>query len=239
MSETPANSARVGWETLWQSGVYPPRYQKSAPPNETVVTWAATLPNGAFVLDVGCGLGRHLHYLGTQGFRLAGVDISPTSIQISREVCAEHHFPFEGQVSDMTYLPWADATFDAAFSIATIHHHRRAGIQQALAEIRRVLKVGGLVLVDLLATARADYAALRAQVAAGEIIEVEPNTFVDERPDSPDLDGFLPHHYCDEAAVRDLLRDFEILKLELATRPAPDPAAAPTIDKWVAWLRKV
>jgi SAM-dependent methyltransferase len=136
----------------------------------------------------------------------------------------------------MTALPWADMTFDAALSTSTIHHHLRANIIQTLDEIRRVLKPGGLFLVDFPSTVRLDYQRLRSQVAAGQIAEVEPNTFVDERPDSEDPDGFLPHHYCDEADARDLLRAFELLRLWI---DLPESASSSSrAGQWIGWARK-
>jgi SAM-dependent methyltransferase len=138
-------------------------------------------------------------------------------------------------VSDITTLPWADQTFDAALSTSTIHHNLRAGIVHSLDEIRRVLKPGGLLLVDFPSTDRNDYHRLREQVAAGETLEVEPNTFVDERPDSEDSDGFLPHHYCDEADARDLMQGFEILRLWIEQHVSHGTNRA---GKWVAFARK-
>jgi SAM-dependent methyltransferase len=163
---------------------------------------------------------------------MAGADISPTGVQRTYAVCAERGLAFDGQVCDMLALPWPDATFDAALSTSTIHHALRANIQRTLAEVWRILKPGGLLLVDFPCTDRADYAFMRAEVAAGHVVEVEPNTFVDERPDSDDPDGFLPHHYCDEVDVRDLLSRFTIERLwpELGTGGR---------GKWVAWARKV
>src|SRR5258708_4530883 len=95
----------AGWELIWRSGNIPPRYRSLAEPNAAVVELADTLPPNGFVLDVGCGIGRHLVYLGKRGFRVAGVDISPSGIKISQDVCAEHQIPFEGHVSDMNTLP--------------------------------------------------------------------------------------------------------------------------------------
>jgi SAM-dependent methyltransferase len=177
------------------------------------MVWATGLPAGAQVLDLGCGVGRHVTYLGGLGFKMAGADISATGIQLASAACAERGISFDGQVSAMTSLPWPNNTFDAALSTSTIHHALRADIQRALAEVWRILKPGGQFLVDFPDTGRGDYAALRAEAAAGRIREVEPNTFVDERPDSDDPDGFLPHHFCDEADVRDLLRRFTLDQL--------------------------
>src|SRR5215470_17097367 len=99
---------RMGWEPIWHSGKIPDRYQTVAAPEATVVEWAETLPPGGFVLDLGCGVGRHCLYLGELGFRVAGLDISPTGIQLTEAACAERQITFEGRVSDMNTLPWPD-----------------------------------------------------------------------------------------------------------------------------------
>jgi SAM-dependent methyltransferase len=239
MNSTQINSdERVGWEQIWCSGDIPPRYRSLAAPNDTVVEWAATVQVGGTILDVGCGVGRHVTYLGGLGFSLAGVDISPTGVQQTKEICAERGVVFDGRISDMNTLPWPDNTFVAALSTSTIHHHRRAGITRALAEIWRVLQPGGLFLVDFPSTDTLTYQELRRQVEAGEISEVEPNTFVDERPDSDDPDGFLPHHFCDEADLRDLLRTFDILKLEADLHEVQLDIGSGLVGKWVAWVRR-
>lgn len=234
MANSPDPADRVGWELIWRSGDIPERYRGAAPPNGTVVEWAAMLASDSRVLDVGCGAGRHCLYLAGRGCRVAGVDIAPSSIKLTEEVCAAQQIAFDGRVSDMTTLPWPDNTFDGALSIATIHHHLRPNIVRSLGEVWRVLKPGGLFLADFLSTDRDDYQVMRDMVTAGQIVEVEPNTFVDERPDSPDPDGFLPHHYCDEADLRDLLRPFDLIKLWAA----PPERGTGLVGKWVAWARK-
>jgi SAM-dependent methyltransferase len=223
---------RIGWEAIWNSDRIPDRYASFAPPNDTVVEWANSLPPDASVCDLGCGVGRHVIYLGERGFHMAGADISPTGVARTYAACAERGLAFDGQVCDMTRLPWPEGTFDAALSTSTIHHALRANIRRTLSEVWRILKPGGLFLVDFPCTDRADYTFMRAEVAAGHVVEVEPNTFVDERPDSDDPDGFLPHHYCDEADVRDLLSRFTIERLWPELR-------ADSRGKWVAWACKV
>ena len=42
------------------------------------------LPLGARILDVGCGPGRHAHELGRRGYRVHGVDISKTFVDVAR-----------------------------------------------------------------------------------------------------------------------------------------------------------
>src|SRR5262245_37014726 len=96
---------RIGWEAIWSSDRIPGRYGTFAVPNETVVEWANGLPSGAWVIDLGCGIGRHVIYLGGRGFRMAGADISPTGVQRTTAVCAERGLVFDGRVCDMTVLP--------------------------------------------------------------------------------------------------------------------------------------
>ena len=82
-----------------------------------------------------------------------------------------------------------------------------------------------------------DYRLLRERVVAGQIAEIEPNTFVDQHPDLDEMDdNFLPHHYCDEEDLRDLLRSFEIIRLWTALRQSQDSAGMR--GKWVASVRR-
>lgn len=138
----------------------------------------------------------------------------------------------------MTALPWPDATFDAALSTSTIHHALRAEVQYALDEIWRLLRPGGTFLVDFPCTDTWDYHHLHTAAVSGQVVEVEPNTFVDQRTEPYDFYGYLPHHYCDEADVHDLLRRFTIERLWRALRPAPPQLGEGLVGKWVAWARK-
>lgn len=233
MSDTSNTDERVGWERIWRSTTIPEKYGSFAAPNQAIVEWADTLTPGSAVLDIGCGVGRHCVYLGQRGFQVAGTDISPTAIDLTRKICAENGIAFDGRVADMQNLPWPDAVFDGALSTSTIHHHLRPNMVKVLAEVRRVLKPGGLFVADFLSIDMIEQRKLREQVAAGELTEPEPNTFVDVRPDIDDMnDAFLPHHFSDEADLRDLLRDFEIIKLWIIQR------SDGTKGQWVVSARR-
>ena len=229
----------LGWEPIWGQGKIPKRFASFAAPNSTVVEWTNQLNPGGFALDVGCGVGRHCTFLAKRGFRVAGMDNSPTGIRLAQQACALRHIPFDGRVCDMTALPWEDGTFDAALSISTIHHGLRANVAKAIQEVARVLRPGGDFLVDFECTQTMKYAERRALAKIGQITEVEPNTFVDMRPDSNDLDGYLPHHFSDESDVRDLLHPFEIVRLWAALHTSTSAASKDqVVGKWVAWVRK-
>lgn len=60
------------------------------------------LPQGATILDLGCGSGEPLAAaLIADGFRLTGIDVSPRLIELCRQRFPEHDW----QVSDMRALP--------------------------------------------------------------------------------------------------------------------------------------
>jgi SAM-dependent methyltransferase len=221
-----STGSRAGWEEIWTSGDIPPRYRSTAAPNPAVVEWAAALPPGIAILDIGCGAGRHLTYLAGRGFRTAGVDLSPGGIKIAHEALAERGLSFDGRVSDMTVLPWPDHSFGAALSTSTMHHQWRADILRALGEVKRVLEPGGFFYVDFLSTETNGYQERRQWVQEGKVVEVEPNTFLDEHNALPGEDAFLPHHWCDEADLRDLLHGFEIQRLWA------------DLPRWIALVRK-
>jgi SAM-dependent methyltransferase len=170
---------------------------------------------------------------------MAGVDLSPTGVKLSQEICAERQIALDARVAPMTELPWPDDIFDAALSTSTVPHNRRADILRTVLEVRRVLKPGGLFLVDFLHKDTLGYQRALDQAASGQLTEVEPDTYVDESPTVDDADdAFLPHHFSDETEVRDLLSSFEIVRLwaDLSER-APDGGRGQR-GYWVAWARK-
>lgn len=229
-----------GWEAIWArpAAEIPKRFASFSAPNATIVEWATTLPPGAHVLDIGCGVGRHAVYLGSRGFRMAGIDNAPSGVERAIAACAERGIRFDGRVGDMAALPWPDASFDAAFSTSTIHHQFRAALVRSLDEIWRVLRPGGLALLDFPDTNTLDYAETRAQLGADGYLEPEPNTFIDPRPNPRDIDGYLPHHFCDEADLRDLLKRFTTIRAWEAIHPAKPARGPGMVGKWVVWVQK-
>jgi ubiquinone/menaquinone biosynthesis C-methylase UbiE len=107
--------------------------------------------DGDHLLDVGCGLGVALrHYAAARQIRAAGVDYSAnmveSAIRRTREVDPELAIDF--REASVTELPYGDATFD----VVTSHRCLMALLewqpqQEALLEIHRVLKPGGILVL--------------------------------------------------------------------------------------------
>jgi ubiquinone/menaquinone biosynthesis C-methylase UbiE len=112
----------------------------------------ARLQPGDAVLDVGCGTGtlamEVARRVGRAG-RVAGVDPGTEQIARARSKAARRNVPIEFQIGVIEQLPFPDQTFDVVFSTLMMHHLPASLKRQGLAEIARVLKPGGrLVIAD-------------------------------------------------------------------------------------------
>jgi ubiquinone/menaquinone biosynthesis C-methylase UbiE len=97
------------------------------------------------VLDVGCGHGIIHPFLTQPGSRMeiTGIDVAATVIEEARLM----HPGIDYDVYDGSRLPYEDASFDAAFTICVMHHVPPPEWPGFLAEMRRVVRPGGVVAV--------------------------------------------------------------------------------------------
>jgi ubiquinone/menaquinone biosynthesis C-methylase UbiE len=101
---------------------------------------------GDRVLDAGCGRGEVLLACAARGSTVAGIDYSTHAVELSRQTLAEVGGA-EVVAGDVTDLPWPDSAFDLALFGDVIEHLDPAQEPLALAELRRVLRPGGRLLV--------------------------------------------------------------------------------------------
>jgi SAM-dependent methyltransferase len=103
---------------------------------------------GSRVLEVGCGTGSDsLHIiegLGANG-EFYAQDLSSGMIRLAKRRLADSETPIEYFLGNAAYLPFADAYFDAAFHFGGLNTFGE--IKRALAEMTRVVRVGGKVVV--------------------------------------------------------------------------------------------
>jgi len=101
------------------------------------------------VLDACCGSGRHCRALRELGIRAFGADLSRDLLARALEL----HPDLEGRVlcADARKLPFADSRFDAVVSLfSSFGYFGDEGDRVFLAEIGRVLRDGGRLVVDLM-----------------------------------------------------------------------------------------
>lgn len=101
---------------------------------------------GAYLLDVASGPVQFPEYVDYQsGFdRRLCVDFSELALREARANVGEKGVLVQG---DITRLPFADGTIDAAISLHTIYHVPREEQPNAFQELHRVLRAGGVAVV--------------------------------------------------------------------------------------------
>ncbi len=86
--------------------------------------------------------------LGRAGVRVVSVDALELEVETWRSLAAGEA-NVELLVADCRALPFADASFDHAYSVSVLEHIAEPGDEQALRELARVTKPGGRVVVTL------------------------------------------------------------------------------------------
>src|SRR5690606_13219232 len=106
------------------------------------------------LLDVASGTGRFLQQAARSlpGSQLRGVDLSPWYVGYARDSWrAAGTAAAEGlraDVANAEALPFASESFDVVTSIFLLHELPRRARRNALAEMRRVLVPGGLLVLE-------------------------------------------------------------------------------------------
>ncbi len=112
------------------------------------------LPQGALILDAGAGPGRYTIALAKEGHRVHLVDISDEQLRIAREKVDEAGVSDRVtsidrmDVCDMSTIP--DATYDAVLCLGGALSYVRDRRHDALKELVRVAKPGGLLVVSVM-----------------------------------------------------------------------------------------
>lgn len=112
----------------------------------TIFEWLGAT-EGKTILDCGCGRGYYLkmlRHLG--GARLAGIDIELPYLRKARRNTAGSRGILLSRAA-IEALPFPEATFDAVILSEVLEHVEREA--DSLAEVRRVLKPGGLAIVTV------------------------------------------------------------------------------------------
>lgn len=99
---------------------------------------------GMEVLDVGCGTGSHLARYREAGCVVHGLDLSPAMLA---KAAARLGDDADLRLGDAAALPWPDGSFDLVVAQTVLHELDATSGKAAMAEMRRVVRDDGKVLV--------------------------------------------------------------------------------------------
>ena len=98
---------------------------------------------GKQALDYGCGHGMAAVVLARAGAQVSAFDLSPGYVAEARERAQANGVPLTCVAAAGESLPFAEASFDAVWGCAILHHLE---LDRAARELHRVLKPGGVAV---------------------------------------------------------------------------------------------
>jgi ubiquinone/menaquinone biosynthesis C-methylase UbiE len=101
---------------------------------------------GEIILDAGCGTGVFTSDIISSGLQVIGLDISLPMLKRAAEKFGES--PFRAVQGDISTLPFREESFDKVVSVTALEFIAEA--KNAVAELFRVAKKGGVVVVATL-----------------------------------------------------------------------------------------
>jgi len=137
----PKEIVRRGYESI--SAAYLARRRQDAEDMLVLQELIQRLPEGAKVLDAGCGAGVPVAKALSERFDVTGVDFAEGQLRLARELVPNATFI----CGDMTKLDLPDESFDAVVSYYAIIHIPRTEHRRFLRRLWRMLRGGGLALL--------------------------------------------------------------------------------------------
>lgn len=114
------------------------RLEPSDTPSETLAEFIAGLPDGAHVLDLGCGPGTSARHMARAGLRVTAVDASEEMIALAAKI--EGVQAKQAVFDDLTET----AEYHGVWANFSLLHAARQDMPRHLSAIHRALKPGGL-----------------------------------------------------------------------------------------------
>ncbi len=110
---------------------------------------------GKRVLEIGSGVGTDARKIIRMGGDYTGINVDRVSTEATSQALRVFSLAGVALQCDATSLDFPDNTFDVVYSFGVLHHIPE--VEKAVAEIRRVLKPGGELLVMLYNRASINY----------------------------------------------------------------------------------
>lgn len=138
---------KTGWTKKWGSDDFTPDWElKSFPESINELIEDGLLPNGATVLDIGCGSGYLAAKLAEKAYQVTAFDFAQTAIENAQENYTESN-NLKYYVADATLpFPFSD-TFKIGIDRGTLHTLPLGSHTDYAQNISQVIEEGGLLII--------------------------------------------------------------------------------------------
>jgi SAM-dependent methyltransferase len=151
---TPASDAKQLWEESFEEQIARQAYNTA--PVEALVRSISYYLRDRYTPDklrplrfveLGCGAGPNLLWLAAKGIQVSGVDLAPNALELARGnlkragLSARVEQLVEGSA---THTPFEAESFHGVLEACVFQHLGKSDRRAAFAEVRRILKPGGL-----------------------------------------------------------------------------------------------
>ncbi|BBX73949.1 class I SAM-dependent methyltransferase [Mycobacterium shinjukuense] len=150
-----SGSSRLDFDALYRGespgeglpAVTTPPWDTKAP-KENVIAWQTAGWVHGDVVDMGCGLGDNAIYLAQHGYRVTGLDISPTALITAERRAADAGVDVKFAVADATTLHDYTNAFDTVIDSGMFHCLDDDGKRSYAAAVHRATRPGATLLLS-------------------------------------------------------------------------------------------
>ncbi len=188
------------------TGMYDNKYEhKEETLPRGVVTYFVNhyLAESKNCLDLGSGAGRHSKYIAEKGIDVVAIDLSEKGVEKTKEILKD--FPRSHVlIGDVHDLPFANDFFDSLVCNRVLDYNDDVGLEVVFAEIERVVRKNGLVLITVRSI---------SQAPKNEEVLIAEN--VDGGKSFKVGDGVEVQHYFTEQEIKALAGNHKFTILEM------------------------
>ncbi len=135
------------WDSIYRKGDHRKRWHYREPSQELVALVASGAARPCPSLDIGCGAGVEAVWLAKRGFAAHGIDLSPAALRLARARAKRAGVKVDLRLADVRALPFNARAFGLVTDRSCLHTMYRWDWPRYVAEVSRVTRKGGLLVV--------------------------------------------------------------------------------------------
>lgn len=152
--------------------------------------------------DIGCGTGKYLLFLKSKGFKVNGIDSSPTAVEMTEKALGQENI----ECGDMFSYDIEKESKDLLLSVSTIHHGTKDKVKDLIDHVYKWLVPQGKVFITL-----PDIKSALERDEFESHKEISPMTYV---PLGGPEEG-LPHSFYEKPEIEELFGKFKNVEISL------------------------